>query len=255
MVAAAGDEAGDYHRDPETGWRPFNGDGISSDGSGDTYNYQPENYLYTPQTRYSSFLGGSRSVGRDAAAWFEVLYTNRQSDQKLAPTPLFIISDGIRVSAANRYNEFGRDFIDVRRRFVEAGNRNYLQDIDTYRLALGLSHKLMGFDGDLSFVYGRSEGTNVNEGRFILDNVARALGPDEDCVGDCVPLDLLHGAGTITPEMLDYIQYTGIARGYSRQRILQYNLTGRWRSCRPAPWPRRPASPGAGRREPTSPIP
>ena len=26
--------------------------------------------------------------------------------------------------------------------------------------------------------------------------------------------------------MLDYIQYTGIARGYSRQRILQWNLTG-----------------------------
>ena len=54
----------------------------------------------------------------------------------------------------------------------------------------------------------------------------RALGPDEDCTGDCVPLDILHGAGTITPAMLNYIQYTGIARGYSQQRILQYNLTG-----------------------------
>ena len=125
---AATDDHGDYHLDPETGWRPFNWAGISSDGSGDTYNYQPENYLYTPQTRYSSFLGGSRSVGRDMSAYFEVLYTNRQSDQKLAPTPLFIISEGISVSATNRYNEFGRDFIDVRRRFVEASNRNFLQD-------------------------------------------------------------------------------------------------------------------------------
>ena len=226
VVAAAGDEAGDYHRDPDTGWRPFNGAGISSDGSGDTYNYQPENYLYTPQTRYSSFLGGSRSVGRGAAAYFEVLYTNRRSDQKLAPTPLFIISEGIRVSAANRYNEFGRDFIDVRRRFVESGNRNYLQDIDTYRLVLGLNHRLMGLDGDLSFAYGRSEGTNVNEGRFIRSNVERALGPDEDCTGDCVPLDILHGPGTITEPMLDYIQYTGIARGHSSQKMLQWNVTG-----------------------------
>ena len=55
----------------------------------------------------------------------------------------------------------------------------------------------------------------------------RALGPDEDCTGDCVQLDILHGAGTITQEMLDYIQYTGIARGYSQQQILQWNLTGK----------------------------
>ena len=226
VVAAAGDEAGDYHRDPNIGWRPFNWAGISSDGSGDTYNYQPENYLYTPQTRYSSFLSGSHTVAARAKAYFEVLYTNRQSDQKLAPTPLFTITDGIVVSATNRYNEFGRDFADVRRRFVEAGNRNFLQDIDTYRMVLGLDHRLLGFGSDLSFSYGRSEGTNVNEGRFILNHVKHALGPDEDCTGDCVPLDILHDAGTITQPMLDYIQYTGIGRGYSRQQILQWNLTG-----------------------------
>ena len=225
-LVAATDDARDYHLDPETGWRPFNRQGISSDGSGDLYNYLPENYLYTPQTRYSSFLGGSRSAGREMTAYFEMLYTNRQSDQKLAPTPLFLFYEEITLSAANRYNEFGRDFTDVGRRFVEASNRNYLQDLDTYRMVLGLNHKLMGCDGDLSFSYGRTEGTSVNEGRFIRSNVARALGPDEDCKDDCVPLDILHGAGTITPEMLSYIQYTGIARGHSQQRILQYHLTG-----------------------------
>ena len=226
VVAAAGDEAGDYHRDPETGWRPFNGAGISSDGSGDTYNYQPENYLYTPQTRYSSFLSGSSLVAPEAVAYFEVLYSNRQSNQKLAPTPLFTTFDRIVVSAANRFNEFGRDFIDVRRRFVEAGNRNFFQDIDTYRVVLGLGHRIRGFDTDISFSYGRSEGTVVDEGQFVLNHLRHALGPDEDCIDDCVPLDLLHGAGTITRPMLDYIQYSGIARGYSRQRILQWNLTG-----------------------------
>ena len=226
VVAAAGENAGDYHRDPEIGWRPFNWSGISSDGSGDIYNYEPENYLYTPQTRYSSFLAGSYTLAAAAKTYFEVSYTNRQSDQKLAPTPLFIISEGIALSATNRYNEFGRDFIDVRRRFVEAGNRNYLQDIDTYRMVLGLDHRLGSFDADLSFSYGRSEGTNINEGRFIRSNVERALGPDEDCTGDCVALDILHGPGTITEEMLGYIQYTGVARGYSQQQILQWNLTG-----------------------------
>ena len=226
IVEAAGEDAGDYHRDSKTGWRPFNWSGISSDGSGDTYNYQPANYLYTPQKRYSSFLTGNYDISEKYSTYFEVSYTNRQSDQKLAPTPLFIISEGISVSATNKYNEFGRNFIDVRRRFVESGNRNYLQDLDTYRTVVGLKYNLLGFDHDLSFSYGRTEGTNINEGRFIRSNVERALGPDEDCTGDCVPLDILHGAGTVTPEMLKYIQYTGIARGHSQQKIFQWNSTG-----------------------------
>ncbi len=226
VVAAAGEDTGDYHRAPNAGWRPFNWAGNSSDGSGDLYNYQPENYLYTPQTRYTTFLSGSYEFAEEAKTFFEVSYTNRQSDQKLAPTPLFILSEALTLSATNRYNAFGRDFIDVRRRFVEAGNRNFLQDINTYRIVLGLEYRLPGFDTNLSYSYGRSEGTSINQGRFIRSNLAQALGPDADCTDDCVPLDLLHGANTITPEMLDYIQYTGIARGYSKQKILQCNLTG-----------------------------
>ena len=226
IVARAGEDAGFYFNAPSGGWRPFNSAGNSLDGTGDLYNYQPENYLYTPQTRYSAFLSGNYLFTDNLSGFFEVSYTNRQSDQKLAPTPLFIISEGISVSAENKYNEFGRDFRDVRRRFVEASNRNYLQDLDTYRIVLGLEHEFMGFVGDLAFSYGRTSGTNVNEGRFILSNVERALGPDSECTGSCVPLDLLHGPGTITDDMLKYIQYTGIARGFTQQRILQYNLTG-----------------------------
>ena len=228
VVTAAGQDAGNYHLDPNTGWRPFNWAGNSSDGSGDLYNYQPENYLYTPQARYATFLSGAYEFAPEANGFFEVSYTNRQSDQKLAPTPLFTISEGISIAATNVYNEFGRVFYDVRRRFVEAGNRNSLQDINTYRIVLGLEYPLSGFDVDLSYSYGRSEGTNINEGRFILNNLGHALGPAEECaaIAGCVPLDLLHGAGTITQEMLDYIQYTGIARGYTRQKVVQMNATG-----------------------------
>ena len=226
IVERAGEDAGFYFNAPSGGWRPFNSAGNSLDGTGDLYNYQPANYLYTPQTRYSAFLSGNYLFTDDLSGFFEVSYTNRQSDQKLAPTPLFIISEGISVSAENRHNEFGRDFIDVRRRFVEASNRNFLQDLDTYRIVLGMEHEFMGFVGDLAFSYGRTSGTNVNEGRFILSNVTRALGPDSECTGSCVPLDLLHGPGTITDDMLKYIQYTGIASGFTQQRILQYNLTG-----------------------------
>ena len=227
IVERAGEDAGVYFNDPSGGWRPMNFGGNSDDGSGDMYNYQPENYLYTPQTRYSAFLSGNYLFNDNLTGFFEVSYTNRQSDQKLAPTPLFIyFEDDVSVSAENQYNDYGRDFLDVRRRFVEASNRNFLQDLDTYRIVLGMEHEFGGFTGDLAFSYGRTSGTSVNEGRFILSNVRRALGPDSECVAPCVPLDLMHGPGTITEDMLRYIEYTGIARGYTTQRILQYNLTG-----------------------------
>lgn len=225
-IDAAGDGAGDYHLDPVAGWRPFSYAGNSLDGTGDLYNYQPENYVFTPQKRYTTFLSGTHRLSDRLRLFFEVVYTNRQSEQKLAPTPLFTIEEGITVSAGNRYNAFGRDFADVRRRFVEAGNRVFNQDISTFRIVLGLKSGLAGFDSDFFFAFGRTSGTTLNRGRFIRTNLMRALGPDEECTGSCVPLDILHGAGTITPEMLAYIQYTGVARGYTQQKILQWNLTG-----------------------------
>lgn len=225
-IDAAGDGAGDYHLDPAAGWRPFSYAGNSLDGTGDLYNYQPENYVFTPQKRYTTFLSGTHRLSDRLRPFFEVVYTNRQSEQKLAPTPLFTIEEGITVSAGNRYNAFGRDFADVRRRFVEAGNRVFNQDISTFRIVLGLKSGLAGFDSDFFFAFGRTSGTTLNRGRFIRTNLMRALGPDEECTGSCVPLDILHGAGTITSEMLAYIQYTGVARGYTQQKILQWNLTG-----------------------------
>ncbi len=216
IIAAAGERSGDYHLDPATGWRPFSYAGNSLDGTGELYNYQPENYIHTPQKRYTTFLSGTQELSDRFRSYFEVAYTNRQSEQKIAPTPLFTIEEGINVSGGNRYNQYGRDFKDVRRRILEAGNRVFNQDISTYRVVLGLRSQLLGFDSDLSFSYGRTVGTTVNQGRFIRSNLMKALGPDEDCAADCVPLDILHGAGTITPEMLAYIQYTGVARGYSQ---------------------------------------
>ncbi len=223
---ADGTERRIFHRDPVSGWRPFSYAGNSLEGTGDLYNYQPQNYIYTPQKRYTSFLGGSYAFRNRLNTYFEVSYTNRQSEQKLAPTPLFTIAEGITFSAGNRYNEFGRDFTDVRRRFVEAGNRVFNQDINTYRIVLGLKNQILGFDSDFFFSFGRTVGTTVNSGRFIRSSLMRALGPVDDCTGGCVPLDILRGTGTITPEMLAYIQYTGVARGYSQQKIVQWNLTG-----------------------------
>ena len=91
IVERAGEDTGVYFNAPSGGWRPMNFGGNSDDGSGDLYNYQPENYLYTPQTRYSAFLSGNYLFNDNLTGFFEVSYTNRQSDQKLAPTRFYLL--------------------------------------------------------------------------------------------------------------------------------------------------------------------
>ena len=73
--------------------------------------------------------------------FMELSYINRKSDQLLAPTALHY-SEGITVEAGQAQNPFGRDFIDVRRRMVEAENRNFIQDLDTYRIVGGIDFTL-----------------------------------------------------------------------------------------------------------------
>ena len=144
-------------------------------GEGSYYNYQPENYLYTPQERTNIFVTGNYELLDGVNGFMELSYINRKSDQLLAPTPLFIISEGITVDAGQAFNPFGRDFIDVRRRMVEAGNRNFIQDIDTYRIVGGIEFSLEDWDVEVSYNFGRTDGTDTNEGRFIRSRVVQRV--------------------------------------------------------------------------------
>lgn len=227
-------------------WRPFNSTGVQAAG-GDLYNYQPDNYLVTPQQRAQVFATGGLKVGDNARAYFEASYTNRQSSQKLAPEPLFTASEGVIVSANNVYNPFGRDFVDMRRRLVEFGTRDYEQDIDTFRLVTGLEGTLSsdfgllrGWKWDTSLNYGRTQGVDTKQGLLRLSRLQAALGESfidpatgearcgtpEQPIEGCVPLNLFGGPGTITPEMKNYLSYRGTARGVNQQTVLQANAAG-----------------------------
>ncbi len=236
-----------FYNDPTAGWRDFNLGGTSDVGTGDFYNYQPENYLLTPQKRWNIYGAGHYDVTDSVELYIEGSYINRQSEQLLAPTPLFTISEGITVSADNFYNPFGRDFTDVRRRFVEASNRFFRQDIDTYRAVAGLRGDIetgafSGWSWDAYLNYGRTQGVSVNEGRFVRSRVIEAIGPsfvDEDgdlrCgtatnpgSADCVPLDLFGGFNgrPITDDQLAWISYTGVDDLVATQKTVAFNLAG-----------------------------
>jgi iron complex outermembrane recepter protein len=103
-------------------WRPFNSAGVTEAG-GDFYNYQPQNYLVTPQLRVNLFSTGSYQLAGSVRGYYEALYTHRESSQILAPEPLLTDQEGLLVSKDSVYNPWGVDFTTVRRRLGEFGNR------------------------------------------------------------------------------------------------------------------------------------
>lgn len=233
------------YNDPSVGWRDMSFDGTSDIGTGDLYNYQPVNYLLTPQKRFNIYGAGRYEISESVSAFVESHYLSRQSDQLLAPTPIFIISEDIVYSANSVYNPFGRDFIDVRRRMLEAGQRNFLQDIDTFRTVAGLQGDLPGeksWTWEASINYGRTQGIDVNQGRFVRSRVAEAIGPsyfDANGVAQCgtlanpgtdgcVPLDLFGGFANqpIQQDQLTWISYEGIDNLLQTQRTYALNFAG-----------------------------
>lgn len=220
-------------------WRPFNAAGVKEAG-GDFYNYQPDNYLVTPQQRLNLFSTGSYRLLGSARAYYEALYTHRESAQTLAPEPLFTDQEELTVSRNNVYNPWGVDFTTVRRRLVEFGNRIFTQDVDTFRVVAGVKGNFLpSWTWDLSVNYGRTQGVAAKAGLLQRSKLANALGPsfrDPDGVArcgttdapidGCVPINLFGGAGTISPEARDYLTYRGTARGYNQQVLLSAATAG-----------------------------
>jgi len=218
------------------GWRPFN-------NAKDLYNYQAVNYLITPSTRYSFFGNGEFHVSDYARVYSQASFVNRQSSILLAPEPLFTINSGLTVSATNAFNPFGKDLTDVRRRLVELSGRSNGFDLDTIRLVAGMDGTMPesfgpfhGWYWDASFNFGRGSGLTTYFGSLNTQLTQNGLGPSSggQCIGAggapipaCTPVDLFHGAGTITPEMATTLGlYKGINQGWNQQAVTEVNLSG-----------------------------
>ena len=251
-------EAVTFYYDKANGkWIPFDDTGVA-DAGGHLYNFAPENYLVTPLQRLNLFSTGTLLLGGGVDGFFEASYTNRQSAQKLAPEPLSTSQEVVTVSKSNAYNPFGKDFAAVNRRLVEFGNRDFAQDLDTFRLVTGvkggweLGDKKWSWDAYAN--YGRTQGVATKRGLLQRSRVAAAVGPsttdpttgEPRCAGptgaplpkaQCVPLDLFDGPGTITDEMVKPLTYTGTQRGFTQQLTAAANVTGELVSLRTAKSP------------------
>lgn len=231
---ASGDPTADLTRDLNSGE-------IRQFGAADQYNYAPVNFVQTPFERTNLFVQGSYELFDNVEAYVEARYNNRRSSQFLAPVPYFLgfgdpgfefPEGGVGVPANNAFNPFGIDLNTqtnlafIGRRVAE-GSRTFEQTINTIQINSGLRGDFGDFaptwTWDVSWNWGRSDFAGQDFGQFSGARVNQALGPsffNSDGVAQCgtpdapigrdtcVPLDIFGGFGTITQDMLDFIEVT-----------------------------------------------
>ena len=226
----------------------------------DFYNYGAVSYLQTPNKRGQVWLQGHYDVNEQVRLFTEALYYHRDSDQLLAPlpyqtnfhpgAPLTGIGNpeaaGLTgVDARSFYNPFGVDLFNVKRRMVEIGGRHFTQEVETWRVVGGASGNVRDWHWEVALNWGKDTEVHQEFGQFLGEGFALALGPSgRDAPGSphivcgvpvdgvvpaanvipgCVPIDLFHGVGTITPEMLDHLRIDLTDRAGTEQRdVLAY---------------------------------
>lgn len=215
----------------------------SFDPAGDAFNYAAVSYLQTPQDVFSAYaatnyeLLDSSPLGVVTAS-LDMNYSNRESDQLLAPIGTFWSP---LVPATHPNNPFGDALcasnaqctapqsVAVSRRLTESGGRRFTQDVNTYRIGLGLDGQLdNGWAWDVSYNIAKWEDGRRNFGRAVRPAIEEMLDPDlcaastTGCPGVWNPFI----SNSMTAEQ-DRFGFTAVnTKNDSTLNILQANLTG-----------------------------
>jgi iron complex outermembrane recepter protein len=220
-------------------------------GTADRFNFQPFNYLTTPNRRVNLFGKAAYDMSDSVTLQFTASYTNRESRNQAAPNPLFLGSDAgsgffldnVFIPASQRYNPFGVDLdgtdnlILIGRRPLEAGPRIFEQTVDTWIVSGTLDGQFELGERDLfwdvSLNWGRNNASQRGRNIFNARRLALALGPEANCLAipGCVPFNLFggqgpNGEGSITPEMLAFTTFTQNDQSEQELNDIVANLSG-----------------------------
>ena len=213
----------------------------------DRFNFAPYNLLLTPNKRDAVFASTRYQLTDDITWYVRGLYVQRNSKNQAAPEPIFLgpgagtggLADTVGVDVTNPYNPFGYtlnpdpvngNLILIGRRPLEGGPRIFSQIVNTWEFATGLTGSFSWNDRDyywdVNYSRGSNSATQTVQGTYNIAHIQRALGPVSQCTGNCVPLNLFGGPGTITPAMLAYIGYIEHDNSANDIELYSANLNG-----------------------------
>lgn len=232
---------------PGTPFRPYT--------SADNYNTAPDRYLTVDQ-QIDSLFGNARIDLTDRLRFRTTAqYLERETGQMLPVNAVVFggnasgrYSGDMAISADSLYNPLGQDVVWGGRMITEAGGRLITRNVETLGVDAGLEgdfeigDRLFGWEA--GYFHGENKSHDVGIGQQDYSRIRDAIGPsmidpasgEPICVrtaGDtssviagCVPLNMLGGAGSITPEMLEYISFVENSYTGYKQKTAYANLTG-----------------------------
>jgi iron complex outermembrane recepter protein len=226
---------------PATIFSPATG-AVSADGNSiipgiaNDYNFQPLNYFQTPLERYNIYGQARYEITPAIEAYAEAMYVKTKVTLNLAPAGIFgstmqvplnspflsaqqrqFLCEGSAASPTGTL-PVGADCaaeiaagtvidVGIGRRFVEAGPRVRNEDTDMFHVNFGLRGPLTStLSWDVSGGYGESDRVQENTGWGLLSLARQAVrGCPAGSSAGCVPLNLFGPIGSITPEMVAFI--------------------------------------------------
>jgi len=211
----------------------------------DRFNYQPFNHLVTPNERINLFAKGEYDIADHVKFQALASFNNRKSQGRAAPVPLFFGLDGgstpymvnFFMPADHPFNPFDFDLDGttnatfVTKRPTEAGPRIFDQDVDTWYLSGGFAGDFaMGdrtYYWDVTGIKSENNARQTKYNQFNARMLNIGLGDPAVCAvtPGCVPVNIF-GEGSLTPEMLDFVTYTGIDSSSQTLVDVTANLSG-----------------------------
>ena len=230
---------------PVIGRRPTPADFRGFVSPFDRFNFAPFNFLQIPLERIGAFGNVEYEVADNIDFSLKALYNQRKSKNMAAPLPFGIgptsgltpVLSAIVVDDTNPFNPFGVDLGGANnnvgaifRRFVEGGPRRFNQTVDTYYGVATLDGEFGVGDRqwfwDVNAAYGRNKAEQDMFGNIDSSKLRQALGPLAGCTSPCVPFNLFGGAGSITPEMINFVSFEQNDSSKQTQLDLTANLSG-----------------------------
>jgi outer membrane receptor protein involved in Fe transport len=148
----------------------------------------------------------------------------------------------------------GQSLVEIRRRDIEFGDRTQSTQHTAYRMIIGAKGELGdGWTYDAFGQYGLTRYAQHFFNDWSRQRVQNALEVDPltgKCVtdvGNCVPLDVFNGLGSINHQMESYIGADAFQVGYTEEQVLGANLTGdlhEWGGQ--SPWAKNPIGVSVG---------
>ncbi|HEX7813615.1 TonB-dependent receptor plug domain-containing protein [Dyella sp.] len=233
------------------------GDYHAYDKTVDNYNASQQMMLM-PETKRKSLYGKVDYAFTDNVSLHaDAAYSERTSIIQVAGYPLGtgntevdgVFPDGITISKDSYYNPLGSQQgyadptdLEFLRRGVESP-RITKNTLKTYRVGVGLDGAFQAgthnFNWDVNAYVNKNHGDIFGTGNYNLLNLAQGLGPsfkDTDgvikcgrpgaVIAGCTPVNILGGAGSLTPDQLSYIGVTPNGTYGTLETGLSANITG-----------------------------